>query len=150
MPNGDVLPNGAIARTPDPNCCPPGPAPAYVYPWGPPPPYPYPYPEPPCPPPSPSSIEAQIAKLAKKSSVIRKMIDDLTTKNKSIIMTIGGAQYNFGAYLDSDQEVTTYGNDVLTNILEVELEAIKARLIELTNDLEVSEVGNGIEENVGG
>lgn len=149
MPNGDVLPNSAIARTPE--ACPPGPAPApaYVYPWGPPPP-PYPYPEPPCPPPSPSSIEAQIAKLAKKSAIIRKMIENLTTKNKSIIMSIGGAQYNFGAYLDAEQDVTTYGNDVLTNILEVELEAIKAKLIELTNDLEVAEVDNGIEGNVGG
>lgn len=151
MPYGDVLPNGAIAMTPDPMDCGCPPPPAYVYPWGPPPPPPYPYPVLPYPPPASTSTEAQIAKLARKFAVIRKMIDDLTTKNKSILISIGNAQYNFGTYLDTAQEVTAYGTDVLTNLLEVELEAIKSRLIELTNELDaVDENTEAIEGTVQG
>lgn len=159
MPYADLLKNGDIAKIPEGgdsmancncgnntnvpdnsdknNCCPPN---GYWIPGcPPPPPYPpYPYD---CPPVSPSvgSIEAQIAKLAKKSAIIRKMIDNLKNKNKSIQISIGcGASYNFGTYLNSESEETDYGKKVL-EILEEELEAIKEKLTELSGELEVED-----------
>ena len=104
----------------------------------PPPPYPYPYP---CPPVNPGvgSIEAQIAKLSKKASVIRKMIENLVNRNKPIVINIGmGASYNFGCYLNAEQTETDYGKSVL-EMLQAELEAIKAKIVELTAELEVSD-----------
>lgn len=115
----------------------------------PPPPYPeYPYP---CPPvcTGVGSIESQIAKLSKKSAIIRKMIDNLVNKNKSIIISIScGAQYNFGCYLDKEGEETEYGTAVL-EMLQAELEAIKAKIVELTAELEVAdETTGGVEGTV--
>ena len=113
----------------------------------PPPPYPeYPYP---CPPVSidVDSIEFQIAKLSKKSAIIRKMIDNLANKDKSIIISIG-TQYNFGCYHDKEETKTKYGTAVL-EMLQAELEAIKAKIVELTAELEVAgETTGGVEETV--
>lgn len=118
----------------------------YWYPGCPPPPppdgcYPYPYP---CPPVNTGgSTEMQIAKLSKKSAIIRKMIDNLVNKNKSIMISIGcGAQYNFGCYLDKEGGETAYGKAVL-EMLQAELEAIKAKIIELTGELEVQDENFG-------
>ena len=115
----------------------------------PPPPYPeYPYP---CPPVNTgtNSTEAQIAKLAKKSSVIRKMISNLTQKNKSIVISIDqGATYNFGCYLDGEGTETEYGTTIL-KILQAELDAIKVKITELTADLEAeTETESGLETTV--
>ena len=173
MPLSDIVENADIARIPnggdnmsnsnnnDNNCncgcipsdkqCPPG----YWIPGCPPPPCPpcppypdYPYP---CPPVNPGvgSIESQIAKLSKKSAIIRKMIDNLVNKNKSILISIGcGAQYNFGTYLDAEKSETEYGTAVL-EMLQAELEAIKAKIVELTAELEVAdETTGGVEETV--
>lgn len=119
--------------------------------WCPPPPPPdgfYPYP---CPPVNPGvgSTEAQIAKLSKKSACIRKMIDNLVNKNKSIMISIGcGASYNFGCYLNKEGGETDYGKAVL-EMLQTELEAIKAKIVELTAELEVQdETTGGVEETV--
>lgn len=115
----------------------------YWIPGCPPPPYPsYPYD---CPPVSigVGSIESQIAKLSKKSAIIRKMIDNLVNKNKSIIISVGcGAQYNFGCYLDKEGAETEYGTAVL-EMLQTELEAIKAKIVELTAELEVADESTG-------
>lgn len=115
----------------------------------PPPPYPeYPYP---CPPVNngANSTETQIAKLAKKSSVIRKMISNLTQKNRSIIISIGqGATYNFGCYLDREGTETEYGAAIL-EILQSELDAIKTKITDLTAELEAeTETENGLESTV--
>lgn len=161
MPNADIVYNADIAKKP--GCCnsnntnnnscnchsnecefPQG----YWCPPPPPPPYPYPYP---CPPVNPGvgSTEAQIAKLSKKSACIRKMIDNLVNKNKSITISIGcGASYNFGTYLNKEGTETEYGKSIL-EMLQAELEAIKAKIVELTADLEVEdESTSGIEETV--
>lgn len=159
MPNytADVNPNSLFARMPERKTCgckgectcgahkppmpPMPPCPETGY-WCPPPPYYPPFPEGypyDCPPtPCGNSIEAQIAKLSKKASIIRKMIENLTKKNKSIIMTIGCSKYNFGTYMNKEEEVTDYGDTVL-EMLEAELAAIKAKIIELTGELEVEE-----------
>ncbi len=116
--------------------CPPPPYPEYLY---------------PCPPVNTgtSSTEAQIAKLAKKSSVIKKMISNLTQKNKSIVISIDqGTQYNFGCYHDKEETKTKYGTAVL-EMLQTEFEAIKAKIVELTAELEVAdETTGGVEETV--
>lgn len=95
------------------------------------------------------SIEAQIAKLSKKSATIRKMIDNLINKNKSVVISIGaGASYNFGTYCDKEGNVTEYGKAIL-EMLQAELDAIKAKIVELTSELEVEDDGfGGIEETV--
>lgn len=145
MPRADLTENQVLARKPERPPFPPhhcgAPEPDFKpYPaeyWFPTPQYPYPYP---CPPVSSDagSIEGQIAKLSKKSATIRKMIENLTQKKKSIIISVGaGSNYNFGTYLDSEGEETEYGEAIL-EILQKELEAIKAKIVELTGDLEVS------------
>lgn len=168
MPTIDLVKNSDIAKFPDggdfmscncnnnnnnntnEQCKPPIPPNGYWIPGcPPPPPYPpYPYD---CPPVNPngSSIEAQIAKLAKKSAIIRKMIDNLKNKNKSIQISIGcGASYNFGTYTNSEGEETDYGKKVL-EILEEELEAIKTKLTELSGELEVQDIStSGTETTV--
>lgn len=111
------------------------------------PPYPFPCPDYPypCPPVNPGvgSIEARIAKLSKKSATIRKMIDNLINKNKSIVINIGcGASYNFGTYLNGEGSETEYGTAVL-EMLQAELEAIKAKIVELTAELEVEDESTG-------
>lgn len=176
MPYADKLENAAIAKIPydsktsdSCNCgcthdehkhnhehgywapgCPPGCPPAWTPGCPPPPPYPYPYPYP-CPPVNPGvgSIEAQITKLSKKASVIRKMIENLINRNKPIVINIGmGASYNFGCYLNAEQTETDYGKSVL-EMLQTELEAIKAKIVELTAELEVADESTGaIEETV--
>lgn len=113
----------------------------------PPPPYPYPCPDAPVTP-TGTSTEAQIAKLSKKSSVVRKQIEALTIKNKPIMISIGGCSYNYGTYTNTDGETTEYGEKIL-EILQAELEAIKAKIIELTQDLEAdTSVDTGVEETV--
>lgn len=164
MPQSDLVQNSELARRPcggdnmantnnNTNCscgCGENTYPGYWMPPNCPPPlYPeYPYP---CPPVNTgtSSTEAQIAKLAKKSSVIRKMISNLTQKNKSIVISIGqGATYNFGCYLDGEGTETEYGTAIL-EILQAELDAIKVKITELTADLEAeTETESGLETTV--
>lgn len=164
MPQSDLVQNFELARRPcggdnmantnnNTNCscgCGENTYPGYWMPPNcPPPPYPeYPYP---CPPvcTGVGSIESQIAKLSKKSAIIRKMIDNLVNKNKSIIISIScGAQYNFGCYLDKEGAETEYGTAVL-EMLQAELEAIKAKIVELTAELEVAdETTGGVEGTV--
>lgn len=158
MPKADVVKNADISKIPyggdsmadttSTNCncqdtANTGYAPYPGY-WCPPPPNcppPYPYPAPVGT--SVGSTEAQIAKLSKKSATIRKMIDSLVNKNKSIIISVGpGASYNFGTYLNSESEETDYGKSVL-EILQAELEAIKAKIVELTAELEVEDSTTG-------
>ena len=157
MPLNDIVPNSALSNylkgddcmSNNSNCVVPLPFPPYPQNCCPPdyPPYPY------CPPVNPgiSSIEGQIAKLSKKSATIRKMIDGLVNKKKSMIISTGpAASYNFGVYLNAEGEATEYGASVL-EILQAELEAIKAKIIELTGELEVEDLGmTGIEETVVG
>ena len=108
----------------------------------------YPYP---CPPVNPDvgSIESQIVKFSKKSAIIRKMIDNLVNKNKSIVISIScDAQYNFGTYLNAEGSETEYGTAVL-GMLQAELKAIKAKIVELTAELEVAdETTGGVEGTV--
>lgn len=161
MPLSDLVENADLARKPEGgigmsnttnNCnCGCQPEVEHLYrPGCPPPPYPpypylcpdYPYP---CPPVNPGvgSIEARIAKLSKKSATIRKMIDNLINKNKSIVINIGcGASYNFGTYLNGEGSETEYGTAVL-EMLQAELEAIKAKIVELTAELEVEDESTG-------
>lgn len=165
MPLSDIVPNSALSNylkgddcmPKNSKCAVPRPRPPFPpYPPFPPHPHycppdypPYPY----CPPVNPgiSSIEGQIAKLSKKSATIRKMIDGLVNKKKSMIISTGpSASYNFGVYLNAEGEETEYGASVL-EILQAELEAIKEKIIELTGELEVEDLGmTGIEETVVG
>lgn len=159
MPLSDIVRNSDIAKRPEggvpmkDNCgCKPEVKPEGYWmnwiPGCPPPPMPdYPYP---CPPVNPgvNSTEAKIAKLSKKAATIRKMIDNLVNKNKSIVISIGcGCNYNFGEYMNKEEEETEYGKAVL-EMLQTELDAIKAKIIELTNELEVETLALDIEDTV--
>ncbi len=120
-------------------CCPP-PPPLY-------PPYPYPPFDAPVST-QVGSIEAKIAKLSKKSATLRKMIENLIKKNKSVIISIGSVSYNFGTYLNKEGEETEYGEKIL-EILQSELAAVKEEIINLTNELEaVDETDGTIETTI--
>ena len=160
MATREVVDPAVLARKPQKNChCNGDHKPDYIYPYPYCPPYNYCPPPPPpphcnCPPevtinPCCNSIESQIAKLSKKAAIIRKMKEALVIKNKPILITIGGNQYNFGSYLDKEQiastvdmteeltNVTEYGEKI-ASILDAELTAIREKITELTAKLDAS------------
>ena len=135
---------------------PPPPPPDFPPPYPPVPPYPPPYPYPPCPCPDPEpkkkSIEGQICKLSKKAAVITKMIENLETKKKDVIIKIGDSSYNFGN-IDLEVEGWDDGSYAATvqKILEKELALIKAKIAELAAEIgeEADQIG-GTESTVAG
>lgn len=161
MATREVVDPAVLARKPQSKCHCGDNKPDYIYPYPYYPPYncgPIPPPPPPppcnCPPeitinPCCNSIESQIAKLSKKAAVIRKMKEALVIKNKPILISIGGNQYNFGSYLMKENIATTIEtNEELTNIteygekiasiLDAELTAIREKITELTAELDAS------------
>lgn len=139
-----------------PSCPIPVPPPMPFYP-----PYPAPFPVPPCPPPFPpipddpkeGSVSQQICKLSRKANIITKMLENLETKKKDVIITIGGVSYNFGN-IDLDLgEGWTDGSYAATvkKILEYELGLIKTKIAELAEELgeEADNLIGGIEGTVG-
>lgn len=141
------------------------------YPWAcpppvcpPPPPMPWPYPPypiPPCPPPFPpipdepkeGSVSQQICKLSRKANIITKMLENLETKKKDVIITVGGVSYNFGN-IDLDLgEGWADGSYAATvkRVLEYELGLIKTKIAELAEEIgeEADNLGGGIEGTVG-
>lgn len=137
--------------------CPPPMPPMPPWPY---PPYP-PYPVPPCPPPFPpidpdtdkGSTSQQICKLSRKANIITKMIENLETKKKDVIITIGGVSYNFGNVNLDLGEGWPDGSYAATvkKILEYELGLIKTKIAELAEELgeEADSLTGGIEGTVG-
>lgn len=147
MPIGDIVNNSDIAIYPefsyDPNmnCCGSN--------------IPKPNKYPPCPPCIPprepirlkkNSVEMQICKLSKKAAAIKKMIENFTDKNKDAVIRIGEASYNFGSYVtlvtelsgQISEEESAYG-EIILQMLNDELSAIKEKLKELTEELDSEE-----------
>ena len=179
MPISDIVPNASIACPPENKCgCGAHPKPEHHHhhhdcpPYWMPPPPPMEYPYPPCPPsyypycqPSEevkikkTSIEAQICKLSKKAAVIKEMITSFVDKNKDAIIKIDGVSYNFGGYKlittgeggSKTEEDSVYGDTIL-KILQDELAAIKAKMKELTEELDSNDeptaITNSIEKTV--
>ncbi len=127
-----------------PPCCPPH--------------YPYPpYPNPPIDPdiePDKGSTSQKICKLSRKANVITKMLENLETKKKDVIINVGGVSYNFGnidldlgdGWLDGSYAAT------VKRMLEYELGLIKTKIAELAEEIgeEAAESDSGIEGTVGG
>lgn len=123
-----------------------------------PPPYPYPpYPNPPFDPdvePDKGSTSQKICKLSRKANIITKMLENLETKKKDVIINIGGVSYNFGnidldlgdGWLDGSYAAT------VKRMLEYELSLIKTKIAELAEEIgeEAAESDSGIEGTVGG
>ena len=183
MPIADLVYGMNIARRPDiinekgdenemsntmDNCtCHPEPG----YPWYIPP-VPPPMPVPPCPPhyppypfspippidpdiePDKGSTSQKICKLSRKANVITKMLENLETKKKDVIINVGGVSYNFGnidldlgdGWLDGSYAAT------VKKMLEYELGLIKTKIAELAEEIgeEAAESDSGIEGTVGG
>lgn len=177
MPNADIIYSADLARQ---GCCgdnastaasstagcdcqkgiywmPPPPPPDFPPPYPPCPPYPPPcppYPPCPCPDPEPKkkSVEGQICKLSKKAAVITKMIENLETKKKDVIIKIGDSSYNFGN-IDLEVEGWDDGSYAATvqKILEKELALIKAKIAELAAEIgEEADQIAGTESTVAG
>ena len=124
-------------------------------------PYYPPFPVPPCPPPFPpipdepkeGSVAQQICKLSRKANIITKMLENLETRKKDVIITIGGVSYNFGNIdldLGEGWPDGSYAATVKT-ILEYELSLIKTKIAELATELgeEADNLTGGIEGTVG-
>ena len=126
-----------------------------------PPPYPVipPYPPPvpcPCPIPEPEpkrkSTEGKICKLSKKAAIVTRMIENLETKKKDVIIKIGDSSYNFG---NIDLEVDGWDDGsyaaTVQKILEKELALIKAKIAELAAEIgEEADQIAGTESTVAG
>lgn len=116
------------------------------------PPYPHPFPPEPQPEPDPGSVSQQICKLSRKANVITKMLENLETKKKDVIVSVGGISYNFGN-IDLSIDGWTDGSYAATikTMLEFELNLIKTKIAELAGDLgEDADLSAGIETTVGG
>ena len=112
MPNIDCVHNSDLYMYPDYSkgceCNPNGmtwgpPVPPPPFPPCPPPGYPFPPYWPPFPPVDPvdpdekkDSKEAQICKLSKKAAAINRMLENLETKKKDVIIKVGDTSFNFG------------------------------------------------------
>lgn len=143
--------------------------------WGPqcppfppvmPPDYPFP-PVPPCPPPFPpfppqpepepepgkNSKEAQICKLSKKAAMINRMLENLETKKKDVIIKVGDTSFNFG---NIDAEIKDWADGsyaaTVKTILEHQRGLIQAQIKELADELDddVETTPGGIEEAITG
>ena len=141
--------------------CPPFPPmpPDYPYPPFPPfPPFPPVPPVPPCPPepepePGKNSKEAQICKLSKKAAMINRMLENLETKKKDVIIKVGDTSFNFG---NIDTEVTDWADGsyaaTVKTILEHQRGLIQAEIKKLADELddEVEQTAGGTETLVTG
>lgn len=121
------------------------------------PPYPYPpYPIPPEPTPTPEpdagSTAQKICKLSRKANVITKMLENLETKKKDVIINIGGVSYNFGNIdLDlGDGWIDGSYAETVKKILTYELNLIKTKIAELAEEIGEQTDDSGIEGTVGG
>lgn len=118
-----------------------------------------PYPAPPMPPfdpdvePDKGSVSQKICKLSRKANIITKMLENLETKKKDVIINVGGVSYNFGnidldlgdGWLDGSYAAT------VKKILEYELGLIKTKIAELAEEIgEEASESSGIEGTVGG
>ena len=124
-----------------------------------PPDYPYP-PYPPCPPPPPfppfppqpepepekNSKEAQICKLSKKAAMINRMLENLETKKKDVIIKVGDTSFNFG---NIDAEIKDWADEsyaaTVKTILEHQRSLIQAQIKELADELD-----DDVETTLGG
>lgn len=124
----------------------------------PPPPAPYPYPPyawlvPPPPPagyPYPpveeqeiikeNETEKSICKLSKRAATLRTLIENITDKNKPVIIKSSAASYNLGSYKKKDPQdpETTIADEQIETIVEIlraELEKVKEEIKELSDQL---------------
>lgn len=179
MPNIDKPQNSDMYQYPDyskKNGCKCGDVGIYLGPACPPfPPMPPDYPYPPCPPcppppfppfppfppqpgpepePGKSSKEAQICKLSKKAAMINRMLENLETKKKDVIIKVGDTSFNFG---NIDAEIKDWADGsyaaTVKTILEHQRSLIQAQIKELADELDDDEVETtpgGIEEAITG
>ena len=87
-----------------------------------------------------SEVEKQIGKLAKKASTLRALINNIEEKNKSVIVKSSTYSYNLGEYKTPDTEEPTIMNEdenigSILEILKAELELIKAKIKELSDEI---------------
>ena len=172
MPNVDLVHNSDLSiyqncgKKKDCHCddgmywgpvCPPFPPMPPDYPYPPCPPFPPPFPPPPFPPepepePKKNSKEAEICKLSKKAAMINRMLDNLETKKKDVIIKVGDTSFNFG---NIDAEIKDWADGsyaaTVKTILEHQRTLIQAKIKELADGLddEVENLG-GIEDAVTG
>lgn len=92
-----------------------------------------------------TSTEAQICKLSRKAATIKELISKFVDKNKPAIIKIDNVSYNFGTYKTitttdgvQSEEDSAYGETIL-GILQDELAAIKAKMKELTDELDAED-----------
>lgn len=168
MPIADIIANSDIARRPDcmgqhngcngfdpkppsnDNCncncnehngCMPYPPFAYLVP--PPPPAGYP-----CPPveENPSirqnATEKSICKLSKKAAALRSLIENISVKNKPVIIKSAAVSYNLGSFKTKDPDdeglellIEDENIDTIINILKAKLEEVKEQIKELSDEL---------------
>lgn len=168
MPIGDLVFNSDLANYPYGYGCPSGgddkdkKEVEKVYVVMPPPPskFPlYPYPPYPCPPPFPphhhdddpdtrpakqSDVEKQICKLSRQSANLRALIESIEDKNKPCIIKSSSYSYSLGELQKkdpSDETQTIEDENVaaIVEILKTELESIKAKIKELSDEITVDD-----------
>lgn len=87
-----------------------------------------------------SEAEKQISKLAKKASTLRALINSIEEKNKSVVVKSATYSYNLGEYKTPDTEEPEIMNEdenigSILEILKAELELIKAKIKELSDEI---------------
>lgn len=164
MPNIDKPQNSDMYMYPDYSQCGAGNQNGMT--WGPPvPPPPFP-PVPPCPPPGypfppywppfppfdpdddpdtkQDSKEAQICKLSRKAAALNRMLTNLDTKKKDVIIKVGDTSFNFGN-IDASYEGWTDGSYAATvkTIIEHQRGLIQEEIKTLAEELDDSVQSNG-------
>lgn len=87
-----------------------------------------------------NETEKQICKLSKQAATLRTLIENISDKNKSVIIKSSAASYNLGSLKKKDPEdpeTETEDESIATivEILKAELEEVKDKIKELSDQL---------------
>lgn len=89
-----------------------------------------------------NATEKSICKLSKKAAALRSLIENISEKNKPVIIKSAAVSYNLGCFRTKDPDDEGLGLDIedenidtIINILKAKLEEIKEEIKELSDEL---------------
>lgn len=88
-----------------------------------------------------STIEKKICKLSKTAATLRTLIENISEKNKPVIVKAGSVSYSLGEYKtkDPDDEEITIEDESIESVIEIlktKLTEVKEEIKELSDQIE--------------
>ncbi len=89
-----------------------------------------------------TTIERQICKLSKKAATLRTLIENISEKNKPVIIKSGAVSYSLGEYVANKGEELESEDESIGSIIEIlkaKLEEVKTEIKELSDEITTDE-----------